>query len=464
MKSLFLLFSVIILILFQPLKASACVCSIQKPCAAFGGSTAIFIGKVIEGSEKVEIPHKSDASEIHVAGNVRFVVMETFKGKLADEVNISIESNINTSCGPYAVTQGQTYLIYAYGEPGNLSTGVCTRTTIITKADEDLQFLRNLPAEGSGGTISGRIRADTGEPRTAPLAGVTVTIQNAETQPVKVVTDKEGYFELTGLKAGKYIVQPVLPKFYETERSRREVTVTDRGCTITGFEAKLNGRVSGRAFDINQRPADTMLILESVDPQNKRMPTLGYSYASKNGQFEITGVPPGKYVLYYELQAEDSENRQKYFYPSVKKQEEATIINIALGKSLEGIDFQIPAEFVAQSVEGIVVWPDGSPAAGVMVMLLCPQNPQPGKHVLEFAPPYDIADKQGRFKLQGFKGISYWIEARGQQTSSTKKEPESVHSPTRQFIIQQDMKDLKLILSEQGLGGDCGDSFKFRRK
>lgn len=464
MKSFCFLSIVILALLLLPLKASACVCGQQTPCEAFGDSTAVFIGKVMEGSEKVELRHKSDTSEINVAGNVRFAVLETFKGKLADEINLSIKSNINTSCGPYALTQGQTYLIYAYGESGKLSTGVCTRTKSIAGADEDLQFLRNLPAEGSGGKLSGSIWADKGDPETTPLSGVTVIIQNAETQPIKVVTDKEGDFELTGLKAGKYTVRPILPKFYEIEAPTEEVTVSDRGCAGVAFEAKLNGHISGRAFDVNQRPVEMMLILESADPEKKDLHVLGHSYASRNGQFEITGVPPGKYVLYYELQAEDFHNRKQYFYPGVKTQEEATVITIGLGQNLEGLNFQIPAEFVAQSIEGTVVWPDGSPAVGVEVMLLCYKNPQPGGHVLEFGPPADTTDKQGRFNLQGFKGISYWIEARGRQTSPTIKESEGMHSPARQLIVQQDMKDLKLVLSEQGFSGSCGGSLNLKRK
>jgi hypothetical protein len=460
MKSYFLILSIIALFLFQPLKANACTCAYFPPCEAFGASTAVFIGRVIEGSEKVEIKQNSDASVINVAGNVRLEVLETFKGKLATEVTLSVASNINTSCGPYALTQGQIYLIYAYEDSAGLSTGVCTRTTILTSANEDLQFLRNLPAEGSGGRLIGRIWVSKSDPSITPLDGVTVLIQNGESQPFKVITDKEGKFELTGLKAGKYKVELIFPKFYESERSRQEITITDRGCTSIGFEAKLNGRVTGRAFDVNKRPATMMLILESINSQTRGMSIAGFSDKSRDGQFEITGIAPGKYILYYELQAEDSQNRQKYFYPGVRKQEEATVITVNLGQKLEGFDFQIPPEFVAQSVEGVASWSDGSPAAKVDIMLLCPKNPQSGGNVLEFAPEYATTDEQGRFNLQGFKGISYWIEARGKRTSPSQQGSQALHSPSRQLMIQEDMKDVKLVLSEQGFSAGCRESLK----
>jgi hypothetical protein len=459
-KTYYFVFAILALLLFHPDNATACSCGYSDPCNAFASASIVFIGQVIEGSEKVEIQGKTDRSASHVAGKVRFTVEEVFKGALSSEVMISVSSNLNTSCGPYALIQGQKYVVYAYGDLPKLSTGVCTRTSRIVDATEDLQFLRNLPAEGTGGRLSGRLWADENKSRTTPLSNVTVIVRDAENNSIKAVTDSKGDFELTNLKPGKYTVEPVFPKYYISRPSKTEVIISDRGCTNVAFEAKLDGRITGRAFDVNNRPVSLMLILESTDPLSKSSHILGHSYEYKNGKFEITGIPPGSYYLFYKLYSEDWKNDQKYYYPGVRKPEEAKEIKVELGQQLEGIDFQVPPEFTAQVVEGVVVWPDGSPAAKVEVMLLCYENPKPNGYMLESGPPHTTTDEHGRFRLPGFKGMSYWVEARGRRKELNQEKVIELHSPARQLIIEKDLSDVKVVLSEKGGSGGCGDSLK----
>jgi hypothetical protein len=213
MKPYFLMLSIIILVFICPLKANACSCAPTSSCQSFGSSSAVFIGQVIEGSEQVKMERQTDNSVTYVAGIIRFAVEESFKGALGPEVKISVNGNIDTSCGPYGLIQGEKYLIYAYGDSRNLRAGVCSRTTGLANAVEDLQFLRSLPPPGSGGSLYGNIWTEKGERETTPLSGVTVLVQDSENQPVKAVTDGQGKFELTNLKAGKYTVQPVFPEY-----------------------------------------------------------------------------------------------------------------------------------------------------------------------------------------------------------------------------------------------------------
>src|SRR5688572_23533652 len=161
MKHYFLAFVVVALSLFHPANATACPCAYSKPCDAFAEASAVFIGQVMEGSEKVKREDKTDGSASYVAGLVRFTVEEAFKGRVGAEVSISVLTGLEYSCGPlYGLVQGQKYVVYAYGDLAKLSTGVCTRTSRLANATEDLQFLRNLPAEGTGGRLSGRLWAD----------------------------------------------------------------------------------------------------------------------------------------------------------------------------------------------------------------------------------------------------------------------------------------------------------------
>jgi hypothetical protein len=447
------------LLLRQPASVSACVCAHLTPCEAFGEASAVFVGRMLSGSEKVEW-NPSDSKTSHEAGTVRFAVEETFKGSLGAEVTLSVESNKNTSCGPYGLIRRERYLVYAYGELGALSTGVCTRTELISDAYEDFQFLRSLAQPGTGGRLSGRVWADKGDGGATPLPGVTLTLQNAENQTKKVVTNEEGQFEFANLKPGKYRIEPVWPKHYTSEHPMQEVTIADRGCSTVGFEAKLDGRVDGQVLDSEGRPVSIMLHLEPVEPQKNHSSIIGHSHEDEDGLFEITGIPPGSYLLYFEFQTEGWKNNKKYYYPGVTDPKEATVIEIGLGQTVEGFDFRVPPAFKVRTIEGWVVWPDGSPAKGVEVMLLCPKSTRPDGYTLEFGPPMASTDEGGRFRLQGFKGTSYWLEARAYKHIPSNKRPVEVHSPARPLTFQEDVVGVKLVLSEDGFSAGCRESLK----
>src|SRR5712692_1956862 len=131
----------LLLLLAQPESANSCSCAKTTPCESFANSTAVFIGRMITGSEKVRTESSGDLTVSIEAGMVRFAVEETFKGDLGSEVGISVNSNKGTSCGPYGLMHGERYVVYAYGSAAGLSTGVCTRTSLVSKAAEDLGFL-----------------------------------------------------------------------------------------------------------------------------------------------------------------------------------------------------------------------------------------------------------------------------------------------------------------------------------
>ncbi|MBD0369291.1 MAG: hypothetical protein ICV60_00445 [Pyrinomonadaceae bacterium] len=459
MKTCIVLF-VAFLFLFTPARASACSCASHTPCEAFSGASAVFIGRMMGGTEKVKDDSGKDTGL--EAGKVRFVVEEVFKGSLGQEVQISVASMTGTSCGPYGLHRGQKYLVYAYGESNSdeLSTGVCTRTTRLTDdaAKEDLEFLRNLPAVGSGGRLYGQVWADEKAGGATPLPGVTIVVTGEDKQTVRTITNDRGEFEFPPLKAGKYKVEPVWPENYTSENSSEEVTVADRGCARAYFEAEVNGRVTGRVFDSEQHPAKVSLRLVSANDKEKQRTVYGYS--EEDGSFEVTGVPPGDYLLYMQLEAEEWKNNQNYYYPGTKNRKEATVIKVALGQKVEGHEFQLPAEYAVRTVEGQVTWPDGKPAAEVEVMLLCPKSSRPGGFRLDFMPPTTTTDEQGRFKLQAFKGETYCLEARGSLETTSHDEPSLVHSPSRTLPVKENLTGIKIVLSQPGFTSGCCNTLR----
>ena len=441
-------------LLVLPKPAFSCSCAQRSPCEAFGSATAVFVARMVSGTEKVERTDSNGGRSIK-AGTVRFDVEETFKGVIGTEVYLSVSSNKGTSCGPYGLIRGERYLIYAFGSPEKMSTGACTRTNLVPNADEDMTFLRQLPETGSGGRLYGSVWADKKDGHATSLTGVTLIVRGDGGQEFKPRTNDQGEFELAHLKPGKYEVEVVWPEHYESDRSTEEVTVSDRGCTAVGFEGKLNGHLRGTVFDSHRRPASVMLHLLPFDSSDELRAITGFSH--QDGSFNIRGIPPGRYLLFFALLSDGWKNNQKYFYPGVKARAEASVIKIGLGEDISDYDFQLPLEYSVQTVEGFVVWPDGSPAAEVEVMLLCPQSPLPQGLNVEFGPPRTRTDERGIFRLQGFKGHSYSIEARAEKAAPSGLTRSELHSPSQQLLLKEDLRNVKLVISEKGFTGGCSE-------
>jgi hypothetical protein len=427
----------------------------SEPAVEFNQAAAVFIGHMLGGTEKLSVKDRDGKSRTIEAGKVRFTVEEIFKGEIAGETVINIASMVGSSCGPYGLKRGERYLVYAYASRSDkkiLNTGVCTGTKPLnsTSIKEDLDFLRNLPPAGSGGNLRGKIWANLRTESITPFPGVKVNIRSADDQVTTVSTDERGKFEVKKLRPGTYRVEPQFPANYMTEQKFREVTVDDRGTAEVAFEAYINGRILGRIVDKEGQGFNSIFL--NLVAGDKTV--YGHS-TGENGGFEAEGVPPGEYLLYLEMRTADYQKNQNFYYPGTFQREEAKVIKVGLGETVEGIELLLPEEFKVRTIEGEVAWGDGQPAAGVEVLLLCPQSSRPEGFAIEFSPTRTQTDEQGRFQIEGFTGESYWIEARGSKNSGKKEERGETHSPSRKIVLSESVKNIKLVLSEKGFAGNC---------
>lgn len=297
--TLTILVSALIVLLFFPQRIDACSCLRLKPCEAFGYASAVFIGRMIEGTEKVSEYTKDGKTVSYEAGRVRFAVEEAFKGVNATEITIRVVNLRDTSCEGTSVGRGERYLVYAESsDSGWLTISPCSPTTLLRDAKEDLEFLRSLPKPGSGGRVYGRVSAPVGSSEILPLAGIPVVAVDEAHQKIQVLTDKDGNYEFKGLKPGKYRFEPVLPEHYIPDyQERPEVEVSDRGCFNEFFLVMVNSRLSGRVVDSAGRTAQADLTLVSMDNDKRELS----GYADDDGEFEIVGIPPGRYLLYLNI-------------------------------------------------------------------------------------------------------------------------------------------------------------------
>lgn len=438
----------------MPSVIHACSCATSDPPSEFNRAKVVFTGRMLGGTEKFSSAGEKGAAIRLEAGDVRFSVEESFKGDISGKITIRIDSMRGTSCGDYGLKRGEVYLIYAYASDDDadklLYSGVCTRTAPVNSEyiKEDLKFLRNLPAPGTGGNLQGKIWADSKKMSgdgAESLAGIKVKITSENGNIINVETDKDGAFEVKKIKAGKYRVEPRLPEHYYVEDDFEEIEVADRGTANVGFEVYFDGAVAGRVADKNGVGYNSIflhLISAEEDEENRRQ-IYGHS-DGENGEFSVEGIPPGEYVLFIEMQHKISNGN--YYYPGTYKRENAAVIKIDLGGKAEGLNFTLPDEFRVVTLEGQVWRKDGRPATNAEVLLLCAQSSRPAGFAVEFSPTQTQTDKNGKFKLEAFTGEIYWLEARGKGTEL---------SPSKKIVVDGNLKDIKIILSETEPLGRC---------
>ena len=445
MKSLFLIG--VFCLFSAPATVSACgFCLTPDPAAAFNSARMVFIGRMLGGTEKYSL--KNDAGKAYVleAGQVRFSVEEIFKGNEAAEVTLHVDRGDPARCPVYGLERGKRYVVYAHADEKNPQityTGRCTRTRIAQGkfAKEDLDYLRNLPPRGSGGNIRGNIYADVYSGKDMPLPDVRVKITAQGGQVITVFTNKKGEYEVKQLKPGKYKVEPELPPNFTSEQKIDEVDVDDLGTANATFVAFMDGKVSGRVFD-TEGNSFSRVALEMV-AKGESVP--GFS-TGDDGGFEVEGAPPGEYVLYMEVRDKDGK-RTPYYYPGTFQHEKAGVIRVGLGEKVEGLQFRLPSGSIVRTIEGEVVWKDGTPAANEEVWLTCAQSSTADGLTVYFWQRTQT-NNEGRFRIEAFTGESYVIMARGRKKNGELVE---MHSPNRKIAAGESVKELKLTLSEDGL-------------
>lgn len=94
------------------------------PSEQFENATAVFVGTV------------KNISADGYDNIVDFDVSESQKGSSAKNISVTT-SQQGASCG-FDFEEGREYIVYAYDENGNLGTGMCSGTSLITEAQNDI--------------------------------------------------------------------------------------------------------------------------------------------------------------------------------------------------------------------------------------------------------------------------------------------------------------------------------------
>ena len=379
--------------LLAPQTAEACSCA-PKPTVmdSFNYSDVVIIASVVsveKASKEESAPPGQMSDGTNYVDGIKSTTMrvdQVFKGKLkiGDEMIFGQGGGADCVWTFEENDIGQKYLFYLgqSEKPTLWYAGTCGRSRPVQYAADDLLYLNNLNKVRNKSRISGTLRFYYATSES--FAGRKIRITGPKgTHELK--TDDNGVYEIYDLPAGRYIVEPEVPKGWKLEqfmmRSRSVDPAWKKGA-LNGvpiileankhagldFIFQVDNVVRGHIYDpLGQPMKDVCLDLIPADGSKG-------SYLADcteaDGAFEIDEIPPGDYVIIVNDDGEmtSTEPFGAFFFPKARKRDEATVFNIGLGEKIENLEIYPAIELKTITVEGVLTFSDGKPFAGESVV------------------------------------------------------------------------------------------------
>ncbi len=408
---------------WQLLAAEAAACSCVQYgmplCSSYWEADAVFAGVV---TDIRKLPNESPQTLPKAL--LRFMVEDAFRGLEAREVDVATLSG--TSCD-MEFKKGERWLVYGYRDEatGRLEIHPCTRTHRLGGTDEDLDYIRGLRRAPPEQSVLGRLARN----RYDPLGGVKVTVSgDGEGQTFHAETDAKGEFAVKLPRGGSYTVSAVVP-FSASAVSHKvqvesdatderthieyEVDIPAGRCAyheVDVYEVDLHAtaEVGGKVLDEEDRPVTRGRVwLSRTEPKEGASPEADSAKIEADGSFKFEGVAVGNYYLVINPRDEAPDNydapHPRAFYPGVAEQSKATPVIVTEGLKLENLVFRVRPAIKERVVKGVVVWPDGKPAAGARVALYEGEKERYVRSV--------ETDAGGKFTMTVHAGFEYKVSA-----------------------------------------------------
>ncbi len=468
----------------------ACSCIPTAPCESFGSSDVVFVGKVVgakyqttvDDYETVDVGTANERSVskkvTYDVGEIYFEVIEAFQG-IETGSRVTINSGTGGGDCGYWFKRGETYAVFAnrenstessgissltYNGAGNqlkpdanrLWTTICSGTREIKNAEETLEYLRNLPEAGSGGTIIGRIDESIKDYSSENLRGKPFVNAQIKAQQVDGnkqtyygTSNERGYYEIK-VPPGNYLVIPVLKSNLIFENSyyseNEQIKIEDRKCGSKIFWVTNNSEISGKVVDAKGEIVSGISL--DLIPADKDRKEKGFdhkfAHVSEDGIFFFAGIPLGRYQisLNYKDKPEDDSPYPTYFYPTTSERNKAKVFEIGLGSKFSDLVFQMPPKLVKRKITGTVEWKNGKPAVGAEIQLIDVEF----ERNAFFKKP--TTNGKGEFSMEWFEGREYRIEV-----TVWKKSPNGEGSygiadaETSNFTLNDKTQSFKIVLN-----------------
>lgn len=312
-----------------------------------------------------------------------------------------------------------------------------------------------VPTTGTA-TISGVVVNDDDRPQ--PVRRAVVTLTGPDLRPSRgAVTDDEGRFTIANLPAGRFTLTvsraSYITSVYGAKRPGRPGTPLNvtAGASITDLTVRLwrGAVVAGVVRDPAGAPVArvpvTAIPAKPVNSPSIRTLSNNGVTTNEQGEFRIFGLEPGAYVVVAKPSSGGSQIQSlreseidalleslrrrtplpapvagpasapafdyaPVYYPAATSPALATVLRLTPGQEVTGLDLTL-MRVATGVVSGVVLLPDGRPAAGAAVQLTAevPDGPFKPESRLELNA---TADAEGRFRIVQAAPGEYQIIAR----------------------------------------------------
>lgn len=173
--------------------------------------------------------------------------------------------------------------------------------------------------------------------------------------------------------------------------------------------AEITGRVTSAATGQNLGGVAVSLVSPgSDDIVDFLIPRT--TVTATNGEYRLSGLWPGTYLVQLEFRGSDHAQYAPEFYPGVYRQDTATPQVVALGQSINGIDFD--AE-VGGAIEGRVLRADNGLPMKQIDVVAVPDDIALSTWWYDFVAAVGVnqSDEDGRYRLTGLPPGDYKLVA-----------------------------------------------------
>lgn len=389
--------------------AAACTCAGSKPvCQTFWSAAAVFVGQV----QSIDALPATGPS-LFLSRRVHFRVQERFAGVSDDQVDI-LTGRGDGDCG-YKFAIGSSYLVFANSTTDHhLATGICDRTKPLAEASGDLEYLRGLQAmHDTRARIYGTARfwdvdEDAGRSSSPqPFEGARITVGGPAGR-FTTLSGADGSFEIR-VPVGEYRLMTEVPSGkYATFWAPSMVVPDPRACFNVDVSVHSDGLLSGRVVDSRRRPVAGL----TIEAGSRLAIDRPYFYSthtartSPDGRFTIKNVPPGAYVIGFNLERGSGSSPLPRVLDSIAGPQVPAVFHLAAGKRADVGDFFLPDAVPLATVSGNVRRDDGQSPAGATVYVSSAEN---GNGVSAGQPV--TVDDSGHFSFTVVSDHAYSLQA-----------------------------------------------------
>jgi Carboxypeptidase regulatory-like domain len=339
--------------------AQTCDCGHREaPCGAYWTAPAIFVGRV-------------DAIQRSAGGrSITFTVLERYRGTASSNVTITVGPAGQRCSLSFKV--GREYLVYASrADTGGWTASACSRTRAVEDAASDLAYARAVKdGTAPAGLISGQVVAlNHRGGLTQPVPNATITVDSAHDQTSQTaVTNQAGDFSVPSHGPGRYLVLVSPPAGFVADESSTVLELTDaRSCVGVERRIYYDGALQGRVMTAAGHPLPGLTV--DLATTNNRVVTKAIT--DNRGYYRFTRLSPDRFVIGINLSERRTTTLRapRVFYPGVLKVTGARRVTVGPGAHVALEDFTLPLQTRVVAIAGVVIDPDGMPAAGARVYL-----------------------------------------------------------------------------------------------